>query len=217
MALNENVIKVHIAVFFEKSPDAFKLALALKETFSTMFPNDPQMIPLPPEAPADAPRCVFQNAEGSANLTFGLNRMDLDNSLKVGSPWRNHIEVIELAFIAICKACEIKIKRLGIVVQTLADDILIQNVNGKININNFSESDEKNIAWVVHEKVHDSLEFNVNTNIQINYKNPESNGILTFDVNTSVNSHLPQEETGLVKIIGLLLDRIEEKMKDVFN
>ena len=217
MGLNENVIKVHIAVFFEESPDAFKLALALKETFSTMFPNDPQMIPLPPEAPADAPRCVFQNAEGSANLTFGLNRMDLDNLLKVGSPWRNHIEVIELAFIAICKACEIKIKRLGIVVQTLADDILIQNVNNKIDINNFSESDEKSIAWVVHEKVCESLKFNVNTNIQINYKNPESNGILTFDVNTSVNSCLPKEDTELVKIIGLLLDRIEEKMKDVFN
>lgn len=216
MELNKNVIKVHIAIFFEESPDAFKLALALKETFSTMFPDDPQMIPLPPDAPPEAPRCVFQNAEGSASLTFGLNRMDLDNSLKTSAPWRNHIEVVELAFIAICKVCEIRISRLGIVVQTLIDDGLIQEINKQVNITDFPKSDEKNLAWVVHERINDTLEFNVNTNVQINYNNPESKGFLTFDVNTSVASDLPKGDAELINIIGLLLNRIEGKMKNVF-
>lgn len=216
MELEKNVIKVHIAVFFNENPDAFKLALALRETFSTMFPNGPQMIPLPPEAPADAPRCVFQNEVGSANLTFGLSRMDLDNSLNAGSPWRNHVEVIEMAFVSICKACNIEIKRLGIVVQSRIEEELIQKTNEKVSVPDFKQSEEKNIAWVIHENVNDFLKLNINTNVQIHTNNPEIKGTLTLDVNTSIDSILSQNESELLNLISVMLNKIEEKMKNVF-
>lgn len=216
MERDKNVIRVHVAVFFEDAPDVLKLALVVKEIFSTMFPNEPQIIPLPPDAPADAPRCIFQNTEGSANLTFSLSRMDLDNSLIVGSPWKNHIEVIELAFISICKNCNIRIKRLGIVVQTLIDDELIQKTNERIKIEDFCKSDEKNISWVVHEHLSDSLMININTNIQINSNNIDFKGVMTLDVNTSIDSSLPNENKDLTEVVSLLLNRIEVGMKNVF-
>lgn len=216
MDLEKNVTKIHIAVFFNENPDAFKLAFALKETFSTMFPNGPQMIPLPPDAPEDAPRCVFQNEAGSANLNFSLSRMDMDNSLKVEAPWRNHIEIVEMAFVAICKQCNIGIKRLGIVVQSLIDDELIQTTSEKVSVLDFKQSEEKNIAWVTHELVDDSIKLNVNTNIQIHTNNPKELGTLTLDVNTSVDSILPQVDKDLLTLVGTMLDKIQEKMKNVF-
>lgn len=216
MDLEKNVVKVHIAVFFNDSPDVLKLAFSLRETFSIMFPNGPQIIPLPSDAPIDAPRCVFQNETGSANLNFGLSRMDLDNSLKIGAPWKSHIQVIEMAFIDICKQCNIGIKRLGIVVQSLIDDELIQNTNKKVNVPDFIQSEEKNIAWVMHESISDSIKLNINTNVQIHTDNPDAIGTLTLDVNTNVHSKLPKEDKELVGLIELMLTKIEEKMKNVF-
>ena len=216
MEILKSVVRVHIALFFEEIPDALKLALALKETFSTMFPKDPQMIPLPPEAPEDAPRCIFQNEGGSANLTFSLARMDLDNSLKIGSPWRNHVEVIGLTFVAVCKTCDIKIKRLGIATQILMDENLIQESNEKTLIADFKSSDEKNIAWVTHKQISEFLKLNINTNVQINCNNPEAKGVLMLDVNTSIDSDIPRDDVEVLKIMGVLLDQIEEKMQNVF-
>lgn len=218
MELDKNVVKVHVAVFFKDNSDipVLKLATAIKELFATMFPQDPQILPVPLDAPVDAPRCIFQKEDGSANITFSFSRIDFDGSLKAGSPWRSHIELIEYLFLALCKACNIKIKRLGIVVQAIIDDELIEMLNQKTSIDDFCASDEKQLSWVTHKALSDLVKININTTLQVNYNNPEIKGTLSIDVNTHINSILPEDESEITKIVGELLSRVEEKMKNVF-
>ena len=63
MGLMDKINRVHIAVFFDEETkiSSLDLASAIRKAFITVFPDEPQMIPLPVEAPKEVPRCIFQS------------------------------------------------------------------------------------------------------------------------------------------------------------
>ena len=213
---NKDVFRVHVAVFFddESNVQILKLASAVKDTFASIFPNEPQVLPLPTEAPKDAVRCVFQKEGVDVGLNFSLTRMDYDAGIIDGTQWKNHVEVVAYSFANICKMCQIGIKRIGIVVHARNGKEFIDELNKKIGIEEFVESDEKNISWVTHEKIDANLSINVFITLRFNENDPQGNNINIIDVNTNEVSVL--KEKNLTYVIGIITSKIEERINNVF-
>lgn len=218
MDLEKKIIKVHVAAFFNDGAEVpiMKMMMTIKELFANMFPQDPQILPLPSETPAEAPRCIFQKQDKTANLSFSLVRIDFDGSFKEGGPWKNHIEVIAYTFISLCITLGVGVKRLGVVVQALTDESIDKELSEKVSLQDFKNSDEKSMSWMRHDFEPNDLQVNINTALQVNRINPDFNGILTIDANTHVNSKLPQDIKKLSEVIDMLISKIEGKLHDVF-
>lgn len=218
MELASRVLGVQIAVFFEDNItiDIFRLAADIKDEYKSLFPNLPQTIPLPEEAPRDVPRCIFQKADQSASLTISLARMDYKASIKQGVNWKNHMGVVITSFIRICQLRGIPIGRIGLVVETQGDIELINKLSDIININEFKDCKEKNISWVAQKNIFVSLRINVFTNIQINLENVAMPMYVTIDANTHAQSYLDRNPDMLIKITESLFDEIEGKLNELF-
>ena len=79
MSMPKKVFGIQVAFFFteESNISILKIAAAIQEAFKAMFPTEPQILPLPQDAPPEVPRCIFQKPDGSATLTVSPIRMDL--------------------------------------------------------------------------------------------------------------------------------------------
>lgn len=218
MDIDKREINVQVALFFEQKPNIpiIKLAGCLQDEYKVMFENEPQIIPLPPDAPADAPRCIFEKSGGAARLIVSLARMDFFATLKDGSGWKNYMEVIAYTLLKICDKFSIKVVRVGLIVESVIDKEFEKNLIDKVNIEEYHESDEKSISWASHKKIlNDSININIMHNIRINYsiqnERPEYVGFLAIDANTNINMKLYKLETPIIKVVDTLLDEIEEK------
>ena len=214
---DRDVFRVHLAVFFdnETKVPVLKLASTIKDIFINMFPNEPQILPLPPDAPNDAPRCIFQMEGKDVSLNFSLVRMDYDAGLVDGTQWKNHIEVIANSFINICKICDIDIKRIGIVAQVRNAKEAIEYLNKKVVIDEFVKSDEKNISWVSHKKINSNLGINIFITLRFNENELQNTDVSIIDVNTDVTSELQKDN--LIRVMSILTSQIGERIENVFG
>ena len=214
--LDKNVFAIHMALFFADGVEVpvLKIALKLQEEFKIMFPSEPNIMPLPIDAPKEIPRCTFRNENG-ASITVALSRMDFDAGIKVNTDWKNHISAVLLNFMRICETLDIRIIRAGVVVQALGDDRIIGELNSRVNIEGFEESEEKNISFVKKKQIEDIL-LNVVTNIVYNRKNTDASKVVSVDANTDMSNELPDGIVNKMHIIELIIDEIEGKLKNVF-
>lgn len=219
MGLIDRINRVHIAVFFDEGTtvSSLDLATAIRKSFITVFPEEPQLIPLPVEAPKEVPRCIFQKKDGDASITFGLSRLDYDAGIKEKTDWKNHIEIVAYSFMAICQAVGIQVARIGFVIQTSMDEETIKMFNGTVNVSGFSASDEKSLSWVVHEKLCDDINVNINSQVRYNINDVNERGIVSIDVNTHKDSIFPKKLDDTVPIIQGALSKIEGRLKNVFQ
>ncbi|GEM_PF-3673882 len=219
MGLMDKINRVHIAVFFDEETkiSSLDLASAIRKAFITVFPDEPQMIPLPVEAPKEVPRCIFQKKDGDASITFGLSRMDYDAGIKENTDWKNHIEVVAYSFMLICKGMGIQIARVGFVTQARMDEEAIIAFNNTVNIPGFATSDEKSLAWVEHERLCDDINVNVNSQVKYNIADENMNGVVLIDVNTHKDSVFPKEIDNMIPIIKGLLSKTEGRLKNAFQ
>lgn len=219
MDISERGINIQIALFFEENADIpiVKFAGSLQDEYRVMFEKEPQIIPLPPEAPKEAPRCIFEKEGGAARLTFSLSRIDFFASLKDGKGWKNYIEVIIYTLLKVCEKFSIRIARIGIIVESPIDKTFENNLIGKVSINNYADSDEKGVSWVSHDIIKDSISINVMHNVKVNHNVQEIIpyiGSFSIDANTNIGVKLYEENISIIDVAGALLDEIEEHFKN---
>ncbi|MGN0352378.1 MAG: hypothetical protein ACI4ES_12060 [Roseburia sp.] len=214
--LDKNVFAMHMALFFEDQTEVpvLKVALKLQEEFKILFPSEPEIVPIPIDAPKEIPRCTFRN-DRNASMTLALNRIDFDGGFKVGNDWKNNITIILLNFLKICKQFDIKVNRIGVIVQASGSDDVISELNSKVRIDGFGESEEKNISFVI-KKQKENILLNIITNIIYNKKNSDNSKVVSIDANTDISNELPDDINGKMDIIQLIIDEIEGKLKNVF-
>ena len=214
--LDKNIFAMHMAVFFEDGTEVpvLKFATKLQEEFRIMFPKEPEIVPLPDDAPKEIPRCTFRN-DRNATVTLALNRMDFNGGFKIGTDWKNHINAILLNFIKICASFDIKVVRIGVVVQALCNDDVIEELNQRVAIDDFGESEEKNISFVKKKEFGDIL-INIITSIAYNKKNINNSRVVSVDSNTDISNKLPSETNQKMEIVQIIIDEIEGKLKNVF-
>ena len=214
--LDKNIFAMHMAVFFEDGTEVpvLKFATKLQEEFRILFPNEPEIVPLPGDAPKEIPRCTFRN-DRNATVTLALNRMDFNGGFKIGVDWKNHINAILLNFIKICVSLDVKVVRMGVVVQALCNDDVIEELNKRVAIDGFGESEEKNISFVKKKEFGDIL-INIITSIAYNKKNLNNSRVVSVDSNTDISSKLPSDTNQKMEIVQIIIDEIEGKLKNVF-
>lgn len=214
--LDKNIFNMHMALFFAENADVpvFKVAQKLQDDFKQIFPGDPEMLPLPADAPKEIPRCTFKN-DRNTTMTIALNRMDFDGGFKVGTDWKNYITIILLNFLRTCSQFGIAVVRLGVVVKAKDDGSTIAELNRKVSIDGFDESEEKSVFYVSKKSVDDIL-FNVVTNLIYNEKSVDASEVVSIDVNTDISNNLPSEVDKQIEVVQLMIDEVEGKLKNVF-
>lgn len=219
MDLSNGVFGMQVAFFFEEGSDFSILDFAgeIKELYKAMFPDDPQILPLPADAPPEVPQCIFQKKDGSARLSFSQIRIDFNAGLKTGIGWKNNYETIIYTFVQICKKFNVSVRRIGLVIQTSADTQFETEVNNLVNYSSFKQSEEKSIFWVDKTMLNGNVQINIVNNIQINHNNLDKKSIVTLDVNTSNESSLSCTHNELLKIGSRLLSELEERLENVLR
>ena len=217
MSVSKTVFGVQVAFFFADGSNIsiLKIASAIQEVFKAMFPTDPQILPLPQDAPPEVPRCIFQKPDGSATLTVSLIRMDFNAGIKADASWKNFHEVVAYAFMKICRELNITVKRIGLIIQANAAQELDDEINNLVSKEDFAKSTEKSISWVNQENINNGLTVNIVNNIQINHNNIEMPNIITIDVNTHNDTPLKNDYKEMINIIDFLLSKIEGRLEDV--
>lgn len=216
MNIENNVFYLQVAFFFPQNTNfsIVKFAGIIQEEFQAMFKNEPTIMPLPDDAPKEIPRCVFKNDSG-AELSFGMSRMDFKTTIKDAELWKNNMEVMAYIFSKLCRNFEIGIERIGCVVQANPNKECIEEISKYVDIPNFQNSNEKMINWVDKNEI-DGVKINSVINIRINENDIKFPHIVVIDVNTQKEYPLSQDEKELEKVINVLLNEIEARIKDVF-
>ena len=217
MNIENNVFFIQVAFFFSQNSNIsiVKMAGQMQEEFQTVFSNDPEILSLPNNAPSEIPRCIFKNGNGANELSFGLARMDYKGNVFDSKLWKNDMERIAYKFVRLCQKFRITVDRVGFVVQTNPKKECIEEVNQYISLPNYAESNEKAVNWLYHNEI-DSIKLNEIINIQINENNIEFPYLVMIDINTQKDFALKQDEESLEKTAKVILDEIEERLKNVF-
>lgn len=213
--LEKNIFAIQVSIFFDpnSSISTLNLAQSIQEEYRVMFPNEPQIMPIPFDAPREIPRCIFAKENGSASLTFSLERLDFKGIIKDGSLWRINILTLLNSLTGICKKHGIIIKRIGVVVDSKTYEELDSYLAQYISINDFNESFEKTISWINKIKTEDII-INVCVTIQKNIQIPDTQNNFILDVNTDMSSSINNEK--LEALFEKLLNILKEKMDNVF-
>ena len=200
---NVNIYKVQMAYFFQEKSEirAFGLISSLYNQLKDVFKTEPQSIPIPDDAPADVPRCVWNDINTS--LTF--NKLRLDFSFNVPSKLHGFNDKITKAF----DGCEeVTIDRVGLVSELMSIDNLHNILNEFVNIEKFNGASEANISWL--EKI-DS--YNVWTYIIINELKNENK--IIFDINSLPDCKLSEQGVLAKDAMNKCAEKLKGKMLNV--
>lgn len=216
MNVENSVFSLQVVFFFLKSADVsiIKMATALQEGFNKMFPEEPYILPLPSDAPAGMPRCFFKNSNGE-ELSFGVERMDFKADITQSELWKSNMEVMAYKFIQICGKLGIEVARMGFAVQTRPDKLCIEEINQHILLNEYKDSVEKTISWV-HKNQVNKIKLNTYIKIRINERNKDQPYLVEINVNTQKEFELSHDESDLTNVVTTILDKVEERLKNVF-
>ena len=190
---NVNIYKVQMAYFFKEKSEirAFGLISSLYNQLKDVFKTEPQSIPIPDDAPADVPRCVWNDINKS--LTF--NKLRLLHEFN---------DKITKAF----DGCEVIIDRVGLVSELMSIDNLHNILNEFVNIEKFNGSSEANISWL--ENI-DS--YNVWTYIIINELKNENK--IIFDINSLPDCKLSEQGVLAKDAMNKCAEKLKGKMLNV--
>lgn len=217
---DNKVFSIHVALFYQNASskmEILRFASLLQDVFRSYFPKEPQILPMPADAPAEAPRCVFSNDE-NVSLTFSLERIDFrynNDSLKE-IDWKNQVGTIALNLFNVCEKVGLHVTRVGFVVLCDSAEEVQNELNQSVHINGFPDSDEKRLSFLV-KKTNGELKYNLITMIVINENEPLHNSIVQIDANTDRNIDLEMFDKDIISVISILTDAIEEKLCNVFK
>ena len=114
-------------------------------------------------------------------------------------------------FLQILKDENINIERMGIVVQADCEQNLIDDLNKKVMIDSFSDSNEKNVTFL-----HKETDLNYITSFNINENDSDHKRFVMIDVNTFKEDKIYLSQEDPKKVVEKLIKGIEEKLTNVF-
>lgn len=205
---NVNIYKVQMAYFFKEKSEirAFGLISSLYSELKDVFKTEPQSIPIPDDAPADVPRCVWNDI----NTSLAFNKLRLDFSFNVPSKrsWEELLVVFNDKITKAFDGCEVIIDRVGLVSELMSIDNLHNLLNEYVKIETFNGASEANISWL--ENI-DS--YNVWTNIIINESKNENK--IIFDINSLPDCKLSEQGVLGKDAISKCAEKLKGKMLNV--
>jgi len=161
-----------------------RFASTITEALGEVFPQDPNIISLPPNVPLEFPRIMFTNDKGYS-LNISLNRADFQMNVTDGKDIHQvYLPIITKLHDDVFEPMKINIQRVGLVntyalLSCKTQDIITKYfMPGKID-----DSDEINLAW---HKIQSSGEFKNNLWVRINVTDKiNANCNVIIDLNSS--------------------------------
>lgn len=205
---NVNIYKVQMAYFFKEKSEirAFGLISSLYNQLKDVFKTEPQSIPIPDDAPADVPRCVWNDINTS--LTFNKLRLDFSFNVPSKYNWEQLLHEFNDKITKAFDGCEVIIDRVGLVSELMSIDNLHNILNEFVNIEKFNGSSEANISWL--ENI-DS--YNVWTYIIINELKNENK--IIFDINSLPDCKLSEQGVLAKDAMNKCAEKLKGKMLNV--
>ena len=205
---NVNIYKVQMAYFFKEKSEirAFGLISSLYNQLKDVFRTEPQSIPIPDDAPADVPRCVWNDINTS--LTFNKLRLDFSFNVPSKHNWEQLLHEFNDKITKAFDGCEVTIDRVGLVSELMSIDNLHNILNEFVNIEKFNGSSEANISWL--ENI-DS--YNVWTYIIINELKNENK--IIFDINSLPDCKLSEQGVLAKDAMNKCAEKLKGKMLNV--
>lgn len=205
---NVNVYKVQMAYFFREKSEmrAFGLISSLYHRLKDVFKTEPQSIPVPDDAPADVPRCVWNDVNTS--LTFSKIRLDFTFNIPSKYDWQELFITFNEKIMSAIDECDIIIDRVGLVAEMMSSDNLHEVLKEHIGINRFNNAKEANISWL--ENI-DS--YNVWTYFSINELKDENK--IVFDINSLPECKLSEQGISGKESMEKCAKQLKGKMQNV--
>lgn len=205
---NVNIYKVQMAYFFKEKSEirAFGLISSLYNQLKDVFKTEPQSIPIPDDAPADVPRCVWNDINTS--LTFNKLRLDFSFNVPSKYNWEQLLHEFNDKITKAFDGCEVTIDRVGLVSELMSIDNLHNILNKFVNIEKFNDASEANISWL--ENI-DS--YNVWTYIIINELKNENK--IIFDINSLPDCKLSEQGVLAKDAMNKCAEKLKGKMLNV--
>ena len=205
---NVNIYKVQMAYFFKEKSEirAFGLISSLYNQLKDVFKTEPQSIPIPDDAPADVPRCVWNDINTS--LTFNKLRLDFSFNIPSKYNWEQLLHEFNDKITKAFDGCEVIIDRVGLVSELMSIDNLHNILNEFVNIEKFNGASEANISWL--ENI-DS--YNVWTYIIINELKNENK--IIFDINSLPDCKLSEQGVLAKDAMNKCAEKLKGKMLNV--
>lgn len=203
-----NIYKVQMVYFFKENSEirAFGLISSLYNQLKDVFKTEPQSIPIPDNAPADVPRCVWNDINTS--LTFNKLRLDFSFNIPTKYNWEQLLDEFNNKITEAFDECEVTVDRVGLISELMSVDNLHDVLNECVNIEKFKDAGEANISWL--EKI-DS--YNVWTYISINEAKNENK--IIFDINSLPDCKLSEQGIVAKEAMNKCATKLKGKMKNV--
>lgn len=197
-----------MAYFFKEKSEirAFGLISSLYNQLKDVFKTEPQSIPIPDDAPADVPRCVWNDINTS--LTFNKLRLDFSFNVPSKYNWEQLLHEFNDKITKAFDGCEVTIDRVGLVSELMSIDNLHNILNKFVNIEKFNDASEANISWL--ENI-DS--YNVWTYIIINELKNENK--IIFDINSLPDCKLSEQGVLAKDAMNKCAEKLKGKMLNV--
>lgn len=200
--------KMQMTYYFKTGEfESFEFTNKLYEALKEIFKCFPQALPVPMDAPADLPRCIWDSP--NVTLMYSLLKLDIMINIPTEFKWKQIVEEFSQKINTVIQETAIQIDRIGIITENLLEEETHNELNKKVSIVQFQDAKELNIAWRENCKEESSL-FNVWTNIFIN--DEVHNNKVVFDINSV-------KENSSIDIVSTLEHAVilmERKMQNVF-
>ena len=174
----------------------------LKDVFKT----EPQSIPIPDDAPADVPRCVWNDINTS--LTFNKLRLDFSFNIPSRFNWEQLLVRFNDKITNAFDECDVIIDRVGLVSELMSFDNLHNLLNEYVKIDKFNGASEVNMSWLENIDL-----YNVWTYIIINESKNENK--IIFDINSLPDSKLSEQGVLGKEAISRCAEKLKGKMLNV--
>lgn len=205
---NVNIYKVQMAYFFKEKSEirAFGLISSLYNQLKDVFKTEPQSIPIPDDAPADVPRCVWNDINTS--LTFNKLRLDFSFNIPSRHNWEQLLVMFNDKITKAFDGCEVIIDRVGLVSELMSLDNLHDLLNEYVKIDKFNDASEVNMSWLENINL-----YNVWTYIIINESKNENK--IIFDINSLPDCKLSEQGVLGKDAISKCAEKLKGKMMNV--
>ena len=206
-----------IVLFF--SPDttfkSLNVANKISEVFGDLFTDDPNIITLPPNAPVEIPRLIYNQGD-ITQFAIGFSRADFTIKMKKEDDWESKIKAFSIKLKKLfIEILNIRIIRIGLVTNfTFNDNFTIDSFTKQyINSDKLNDLAEYNMSWLKKIKIKD---INANKWIRLFIsEHPQEKRILIIDINTIFEQSLDFNNIELDEIIDTFLDCFRGDIEDV--
>lgn len=208
--INMFVYKIKLVYFFRKDSKfkTFDLAMNLYEELKgTFIHSEPQTIPIKDDALPDMPRCIWNDLD--AKLRFSKECLNFQLVIPAKIAWKETIEVYNSKIMSALNSSEMKVDRVGLVVEMIVEDDLEELLDQVVTTSSYKEAREAELSWRNEEDI-----FNICTYIHIDREHSVNNKI-KFDINTLYEQKLTECGKTVGDVLTMCIEILERRMEDV--